>query len=457
MRRRSAASRGHRVGRLGRGSGGPQHLLDRQAELAGQRGDVLVLDADVDHPAVVRRRPSRPRGRRARRPTPASAPAPPCPPAGPAGRWTTSPRRSPPAPPARPRGPQSADSVCAGRPFFIRIGVSQASEAPGGEQRVEDAGPQPRVEVVDVGLEDDGAPGRSRRCGRLAEHQPDDVRQLGRVAAAGARCRRARPASAAAPSTRRPGRATSAAPVGVHISAGTGPGDDRDARPAAPAPPGRGSGRRRARRGPSRCPARPGDAVSRRQPEVREPGDHADDVGERVQRTDLVEVHLVGRDPVHPALGDGQPLEHRQRAVADGGVERRRRRAAPRTSGQVRWCGGLRRVHVHPGGAEPVPGDLFGLAAGSARPAARRRRRPGPRAAPRRRRARRAACRRTPPREVEPADSCGDHPRRRRDDHGAAGRHADRSSHLAMINCERRSGGRPAPRRRRRSSRCRCC
>ena len=43
-----------RVGGRGGGGGGPQHLLDRQAELAGQRGDVLVLDAHVDHPAAVR-------------------------------------------------------------------------------------------------------------------------------------------------------------------------------------------------------------------------------------------------------------------------------------------------------------------------------------------------------------------------------------------------------------------
>jgi hypothetical protein len=52
---------------------------------------------------------------------------------------------------------------------------------------------------------------------------------------------------------------------------------------------------------------------------VLEAGDHADDVGQGVQRPDLVEVHLVGRHPVHPALGDRQPLEHRQRPVPHRG------------------------------------------------------------------------------------------------------------------------------------------
>jgi hypothetical protein len=39
----------------------------------------------------------------------------------------------------------------------MSTGVSHASCAPGGEQRRQHPGPQPRVEVVDVGLEHDGA------------------------------------------------------------------------------------------------------------------------------------------------------------------------------------------------------------------------------------------------------------------------------------------------------------
>ena len=94
------------------------------------------------------------------------------------------------------------------------------------------------------------------------------------------------------------------------------------------------------------------------QPEVREPGDDADDVGQRVESAHLVEVHVLGRDPVHPALGDGEALEHRQGAVADGGrqggVGEQRTHVGP---GPVRR--GLRRVHVHAGRPQPVTGDRF--------------------------------------------------------------------------------------------------
>ena len=232
-------------------------------------------------------------------------------------------------------GRHSADSVCAGRPFFIRIGVSQASEAPGGEQRVQDAGPQPRVQVVDVGLEDDGgpagagvAPARPAPAGRRSAARPGRGRRRP--------CRRARPASAAASSTRPPGArrgprrwactsrpapapATTGTPASSSSTAGPGIGTTPCAPRAEPLPSATGRG------------GQPG------QPEVLEPGDDADDVGQRVERADLVEVHLVGGDPVHAALGDGQPLEHRQGAVADGRCQGGARRAAP---GRRPRCGG---------------------------------------------------------------------------------------------------------------------
>ena len=62
--------------------------------------------------------------------------------------------------------------------------------------------------------------------------------------------------------------------------------------------------------------------------QVDEPGAGADHVGDRVEGADLVEVHLFGCVPVHPALGLGQPREHvvRERTdvlVQPGPVEQR--------------------------------------------------------------------------------------------------------------------------------------
>ena len=71
-------------------------------------------------------------------------------------------------------GGTSTDSVCAGRPFFIRIGVSQASDAPAASSAASTAGPQPRVEVVDVGLEDAAS---GRRPGRRPRGSPSTSAQ----------------------------------------------------------------------------------------------------------------------------------------------------------------------------------------------------------------------------------------------------------------------------------------
>ena len=50
---------------------------------------------------------------------------------------------------------------------------------------------------------------------------------------------------------------------------------------------------------------------------MREARADADDVGDRVERADLVEVHVQRVVAVHRGLGDGEPLEDPQREVAD--------------------------------------------------------------------------------------------------------------------------------------------
>ena len=70
-------------------------------------------------------------------------------------------------PPARDR---TARSGCGpGRPFFITIGTSQASAAPASQQPGQDARPQPRIQVVDVGLQHDAdlGVGGAARSARL--------------------------------------------------------------------------------------------------------------------------------------------------------------------------------------------------------------------------------------------------------------------------------------------------
>ena len=296
-----------------------------RSELAGQRGDVLVLDADVHHPPAGDGDLHAHACRRAPRPTTTSAPAPPCPPARPAGRWSTSSRRPPPARRGSVSGRHSTDSVCAGRPFFIRIGVSQASEAPAANSASRTPGHSRGSRSSTLASSTTGPAGAG--VGRLAQHQADDVRQLDRVAAAGAHADALDPHRRAASSTRPPARppgprrwgctsrpapapATTGMPASSSSTAGPGIGTTPCAPRAEP------------------LPSATGEAVSRESPRCANPATTPDDVGQRVERAHLVEVHVLGRHPVHAALGDGQPLEHRQRAVAHGGWRARRRGAA---------------------------------------------------------------------------------------------------------------------------------
>ena len=110
------------------------------------------------------------------------------------------------------------------------------------------------------------------------------------------------------------------------------------------------------------------------EPEVLEPRADADDVGDRVEGADLVEVHVVGRGAVHRGLRDGQPLEAsraRGRAPSSGSrrVLEQRADVAPGAVGAA------------VGDARPRPGSPRTRAASRSRPTGRRARGP-----PRRRR-----------------------------------------------------------------------
>ena len=54
----------------------------------------------------------------------------------------------------------------------------------------------------------------------------------------------------------------------------------------------------------------------------RQAGHYADDIHDRIQRANLVEMHLAGGDAMHLALGFGQQREDAQRALFQLGCER---------------------------------------------------------------------------------------------------------------------------------------
>ena len=109
--------------------------------------------------------------------------------------------------------------------------------------------------------------------------------------------------------------ASTAAPVGVVISLATGPASTgTPCSSATTAGGGTGSGPCAPAGG-----ARPQDDRTGRQPgepEGVETRCGADDVGDGVERTDLVEVHLVRRGPVDGGLGGGEPGEDVERRRA---------------------------------------------------------------------------------------------------------------------------------------------
>ena len=211
--------------------------------------------------------------------------------------------------PGRPR--PGGDRVCAGRPFFITIGVSRASEAPAASSAAITVGPQPRVEVVDVPTPGPGGPRCPCAGGRLGptssrstfawvegSRPPAPTPMLPPRSIAGwapydrgvAVVRRAAQLGACA--SARPPRRTTAPPAAA-----------RRRRAVAPAS-------RRARPGPGPEPTATAETTpTSSSPRWDKPSADPDDVGDRVEGADLVEVHVRGRGARGPAASaDREPL-----------------------------------------------------------------------------------------------------------------------------------------------------
>ena len=254
--------------------------------------------------------------------------------------------------------------VCAGRPFFIRIGVSQASEAPAASSAAI-------------------TPGHSRgsRSSTLVSSSSGRRRsssvpggRAGRRPAAAARSRGPSGSRPPAPTPtrrtviagcgavrRRRGVVSSAAPVGVHSSALARPGVRRDAAQQLGDRRRRHRQSRRARRGPCRSRPRPAETTSalerrgaraRRRPRPRRRSRRGRRPRGSARRRAACRA---------PRLGDGEPLED---VAAPGRARRRRqrrpRRAGSRTSRQVRCVAESATSTWQPGGGEPVAGTRLG-------------------------------------------------------------------------------------------------
>ena len=117
-----------------------------------------------------------------------------------------------------------------------------------------------------------------------------------------------------------------AAPVGVTSSPSPSPGRTGQPRSSAStAGPGTGSGPCAACTRPR--PSGSGADVHGVDAEVREAERRADDVDDGVERADLVELDLLGRDAVHAPLGLGEAREDGERALAHRAAPARSPRA----------------------------------------------------------------------------------------------------------------------------------
>ena len=156
---------------------------------------------------------------------------------------------------SRRSGATSTERVCAG-PALLHEDRGQPGVGGAGlEQRGEDVRPQPRVEVVDVGLEHDrAASGRPTRPWPVAQDEPHDVGAG--VGVAGARRRSPTAATVIGGSGPQRGRegGSRAAPVGVQALAGRRAGVRRERRRSSASDGRDRDGQRAVRR---RDPARP--------------------------------------------------------------------------------------------------------------------------------------------------------------------------------------------------------
>ena len=221
----------------------------------------------------------------------------------------------------------------AGRPFFIRIGTSQASDGAGRQQSGQDAGPSrgSRSSTLASSSTASSAAGVGRGA---AQQHPDDVRTVRGVAGAGADADRGHghrgqglAAGGQRPDQGHPGRGGQFARAVAADPPAAGQFGDR------------GSGHRQAAVGGPDAARAEGDLARRhrRDAQVVEGRAHPDHVGDRVERTHLVEVHLVGGDAVDGRLGGGQAFEDRLRGRH---AWRRAGQRGARMSRHCR-CGGL--------------------------------------------------------------------------------------------------------------------
>ena len=234
--------------------------------------------------------------------------------------------------------------------------MSQASEAPAANSASRTPGHSRGSRSSTFASSTTGPDGAG--VGRLAQHQADDVRQLDRVAAARARADALDPHRRAARSTRPPARP--AVPRRSACTSRPPPGRRRPGRPAAArARPGRGSGRRRARRGPTRCPARRARRCSRSRPRCSNPATTPTTSASASRApTSWKCTSSGGTRCTRPSATASR--SNTASAPSRTGVGRSASSRSARTSAQVRCSADSAGVHVHPGGAQAVPGDLLG-------------------------------------------------------------------------------------------------
>ena len=232
----------------------------------------------------------------------------------------------------------STASVTAGRPFFMIVGVSVTSRAPAANRRSTHVVVDLRIEVVDIGGDFDQVVGVEG--GALAtDHQAQHVGPIGEVLGAGAIA----DALDFEIRSRRPGRASAfriAAPVGVTIS--DAPSPIRSGKPASnSAVAGAGTGMMPCCERAKPLPIGSGETSTSPTSKLVERPRGADDVDDRIDRADLVEVDVVGGGVVDLGFGLGQHLEDRDRATLD--AQRTALRAIDHRANLAEVALGLRR------------------------------------------------------------------------------------------------------------------